>query len=331
MDPGSSAHAPSRREVLKAAACGLPLALASSTWPGTSLALDAAAENGFKPIRIPEWVHGVSRMAFVAPGEVHKAAKAGVQVVHGNAVWPYFPLRRDGGKLKPEEDRILRKFADDSHRLGMKLVLGLPPFPSVDLVKRHPDWRIHPDNAGSILKVEPREDNLGTRVGCNLGPWGDYLIEICVELLHDYHLDGYSFDGNYHPSICYCPACKNAYRQDRQRDLPAAVNLDELGLSPVPGLARRTPGRSLPPFAGTLEERKPRGGADVVDGERRPLRPFPEFATLDVGTDESTLRPADAGVVARRKQLRRQRGPGLAALPISAGLPAAGPVPRKRT
>ncbi|HLN27227.1 MAG TPA: alpha-amylase family protein [Gemmataceae bacterium] len=229
MDPGSSAHAPSRREVLKAAACGLPLALASSTWPGTSLALDAAAENAFKPIRIPEWVHGVSRMAFVAPGEVDKAAKAGVQVVHGNAVWPYFPLRRDGGKLKPEEDRILHKFADDSHRLGMKLVLGLPPFPSVDLVKRHPDWRIHPDNAGSILKVEPREDNLGTRVGCNLGPWGNYLIEICVELLHDYHLDGYSFDGNYHPSICYCPACKNAYRQDRQRDLPAAVNLDELG------------------------------------------------------------------------------------------------------
>jgi hypothetical protein len=33
------------------------------------------------------------------------------------------------------------------------------------LVKQHPDWRVHPDASGAVLKGEPREDNLGTRRG----------------------------------------------------------------------------------------------------------------------------------------------------------------------
>jgi hypothetical protein len=214
----------SRRTFLATTGSGMVLA-AVSRREATAAADEA---KGFTPVKIPEWVYGVTRMAFVTPGEVDKVARAGVQVIHGNAVWPYFPLRRDGGGLPPEEDRLLRKFADDCHRHNMKLVLGLPPFPSVELVKKHPDWRIHRDQTGAVLKVVPEKDNLGTRTGCNLGPWGGYLIEVCAELLRDYKLDGYSFDGNYHPAICYCPACRAAYRKDKERDLPARVNLDDV-------------------------------------------------------------------------------------------------------
>jgi hypothetical protein len=109
----------------------------------------------------------------------------------------------------------------------MKLVLGLPPFPPVELVKKHPDWRVHPDDAGSIRKVIPEEDKLGTRLGCNQGPWGDYLIDVCAELVRDYAVDGFSFDGNYHPSICYCPACKTAYQKSGLGDLPKRVDLND--------------------------------------------------------------------------------------------------------
>ncbi len=179
-------------------------------------------------LRIPAWVEDVTRMAFLTPGEVEKAVRTGVQVIHGNAVWPYYPLRRDGGGLRPDEGQLLRQFVDDCHRNRMKLVLGLPPFPSVELVRAHPDWRVHPDDSGAILGVEPDEKNLGTRFGCNLGPWGDYLIDVCAELVEDYGLDGYSFDGNYHAPICYCPACKKAYREQRQADLPDRVNLDDV-------------------------------------------------------------------------------------------------------
>ena len=50
-----------------------------------------------------------------------------------------------------------------------------------------------------------------------------------MELLADYRLDGYSFDGNCHPSLCFCPACKSAYRNDRGLDLPKKADLDDLG------------------------------------------------------------------------------------------------------
>lgn len=219
------ATAATRREFLASATATLTLATLPQDTQAESIKNKTAA---FEPVRIPDWVHDVTRMAFLTPGDVEKAAKAGVQVVHGNAVWPYFPLRRDGGGLSKDEDKRLRDFVSRCHQHGMKLVLGLPPFPPVELVKQHPDWRVHPDNTGAILKVLPREDNLGTRLGCNLGPWGDYLIEICAELVQEYRLDGYSFDGNYHPSICYCPACRKAYQQDAGKALPARTSLDDV-------------------------------------------------------------------------------------------------------
>src|SRR5438105_1799561 len=183
----------------------------------------------FEPVKIPQWVHGVTRMGFLSPGEVDKAAWLGVQVVHGNAVWPYHPLQRDGGGLPVDESRALRKFVEDCHRHGMKLVLGLPPFPPVELVKKHPDWRVHADKTASILRITPEKDKLGTRIGCNLGPWGDYLIDVCTELVREYGVDGFSFDGNYHPAQCYCPTCQEAYRKDRGIVLPARADLDDIG------------------------------------------------------------------------------------------------------
>jgi hypothetical protein len=206
---------------------GFAVPMAMLARPLQLVAAEPAADD-FQPIELPKWVFDVTRMAFITPGDVDKAGHAGVQVAHGNAVWPYYPLRRDGGGLRPDDDRLLRKFIDDCHCHKMKLVLGLPPFPPVELVQKHPDWRVHPDDSRTVLKLLPNEKELGTRIGCNLGPWGDYLIDVCCELVEDYHLDGFSFDGNYHPPICYCPACKKAYRSDHGSELPARVNLDDL-------------------------------------------------------------------------------------------------------
>jgi hypothetical protein len=189
---------------------------------------EAPAKDSFEPVKNPEWVFGVTRMAFLSSGQMAKAAKAGVQVVHTNLVWPYFPLRRDGGGLSKEDDRRMRELVGECHRHDMKLVLGLPPFPPVALVKKHPDWRVHGSDSDAAAKLEALENDLGTRLGCNLGPWGDYLIDVCGELIADYKIDGFSFDGNYHPPICYCPACKAAYRHDRKHDLPAKANLDDI-------------------------------------------------------------------------------------------------------
>ena len=219
MRHGHDASRATRREFL--AQTGGTLAAA---------ALPAAADEPAAPfelVKIPDWVYGVTRMAFVTPGDVGRAAKAGAQVVHTNVVWPYFPLRRDGGDLADGDGRRLRDLVADCRRAGVRCCLGLPPFPPVALVKQHPDWRVHPDDSDAAEKQAPDENNLGTRLCCNNGPWGDYLIDLCAELMADYGFDGFSFDGNYHPAICFCPACKAAYRRDRSRALPPKADLED--------------------------------------------------------------------------------------------------------
>jgi hypothetical protein len=165
-------------------------------------------------------------MVFLTPGQARKAAQAGAQVAHANLVWPYFPLAKDGDGLGKDDDRRLRALVAECHGAGLKLSLGLPPFPPAALLRKHPDWRVRPE--ATTKPKPPRDDDLGTRLACNLGPWGDYLIELCAELTRAYKLDGFSFDGNYHPPLCHCPACAAAYRADRKRALPAKVSLDDV-------------------------------------------------------------------------------------------------------
>ena len=177
------------------------------------------------PPPIPSWVHGVSRMGFATPGETEAAGRAGMQVFHTNLVWPYARLASaEGGGLSPGDAAALKKLVAGCRAAGMRLVLGLPPFPPVELVRLHPEWRVLPARGATL--PEPREADLGTRIGCNNGPWGDYLIEVCAELVRDDGVDGFSFDGNYHPPLCWCPACDTAYRQTG-RTLPERINLDE--------------------------------------------------------------------------------------------------------
>ena len=185
-----------------------------------------ALAQPFEPVRSPEWVNGVTRMAFASPGEVDRVADAGAQVLHTNLVWPYAPLRRDGGGLSPDDRAKLRALVGAAHKRGVKVVLGLPPFMPVDLAREHPAWRVRP-HPGGPPPAEPSEKDLGTRAGCNAGPWGDYLIEVCGELVEDYGLDGFSFDGNYHPPLCHCPACAAAYKVSG-RDLPAKPDLKDV-------------------------------------------------------------------------------------------------------
>lgn len=216
----------SRREFLTQSVAGL--AATALSGPVAQSTDAAQAPSTFTPVKIPDWVHSVTRMAFVTPGEIDRAAELGVQVCHGNAIWPYFPLRKDGGGLSAADRNAMREIVERCHARGMRYCLGLPPFPSVTCVRAHPEWRIRPDRSDASLNVVPQEDNLGTRLGCNNGPWGDYLINVCVELLEEFGIDGYSFDGNYHPPICYCEFCQIGYRRDAGKAIPDRVNLDDI-------------------------------------------------------------------------------------------------------
>ena len=68
-------------------------------------------------------------MAFCGVDQFEQVAKAGVQVIHTNLIWPYFPLKRDGGGLNEKDELILidevltadssRFWPADSYKVGM--------------------------------------------------------------------------------------------------------------------------------------------------------------------------------------------------------------------
>lgn len=80
---------------------------------------------------------------------------------------------------------------------------------------------------GRCFEARAVRKDLGARLGCNNGPWGDYLIDLCGELVEDFGFGGFSFDGNYHSSLCHCPACQAAYKK-AGRDLPHKANLKDV-------------------------------------------------------------------------------------------------------
>src|SRR4051812_40042118 len=90
------------------------------------VAFQPRSDDKFQPGQPPAWVHNVTRMAFGTPGEVEKTAASGAQVLHTNLVWPYYPLRRDGGGLSASDRKKLKQLVDDCHKRGLKVVLGLP-------------------------------------------------------------------------------------------------------------------------------------------------------------------------------------------------------------
>jgi pyruvate/oxaloacetate carboxyltransferase len=57
-----------------------------------------------------------------------KLADMGVQVMHTNLAWPYFPLGSKGGGLVTSERDAMHKLVRSGHARKMKIVLGLPPF-----------------------------------------------------------------------------------------------------------------------------------------------------------------------------------------------------------
>lgn len=67
---------------------------------------------------------------------------------------------------------------------------------------------------------------------CLIGPGREYLKNIVRELAQNYDFDGYWLDGFGwfgRTMICYCETCRELYREDRGRELPAAVDRRDEG------------------------------------------------------------------------------------------------------
>jgi hypothetical protein len=99
------------------------------------------------------------------------------------------------------------------HAIGMKALAGC--YPTVgsrgprDLLTAHPEWQIRKGDA-----LEKSD------FGCLLSPFGDALVDLLVERIKEYDIDGYQFDGWYQATYCRCPGCKERYKKETGLEIP---------------------------------------------------------------------------------------------------------------
>ena len=189
-------------------------------------------DRDFQPITPPQWVMDAPQIAF-ANGEaaVGHAIEAGAQALHTGSFSVWYPLKKDDPSvtLDPmylgEQDAQWKR----AKAAGVRIMPAVVPWAPPEMIKAHPDWMIHPEDNKEIEKFAQADfsafQNLPYRYLCLNSPWADYYIEVMGEILKEYDFDGYSFDGNYHPQICYCNFCKEQYKAETGREIPPAIDI----------------------------------------------------------------------------------------------------------
>jgi hypothetical protein len=211
-------------------------AAGAMTAVGGNIANFLTPDSDFRGVEPPGWVLDGAVKLFLPledHGLIDEAAAAGVTVVHAGGPAPYFPLRRDdpsSGVPAEEKARLLGGIARAKHH-GMRVVLGISPYAPVEMVRQHPEWMHHATDDPSIRAKAQLDlttpENIALRSLPLHTPYGDYAIECLAEMMRDFGVDGFSFDGCYHHFINFSPFERELYRRETGRELPSKIDLND--------------------------------------------------------------------------------------------------------
>lgn len=199
-------------------------------------------DEDFEPVQIPDWVweSPVQTFDMRAPNfrDITKSAELGAQVVHNFGIKPYWPLKKDDpdSGVEPDVAADAKARIDKAHSLGMRYCFGVYPWAPIPLLRMHPEWAVHPEDndkieqdikseLGDTIMMDEYEKLGRLCVMCFNTPYADFYIECLAEIVRDFNMDAISFDGNYHPRVCYCKFCKEKYKKDTGKDIPAKVDM----------------------------------------------------------------------------------------------------------
>jgi hypothetical protein len=209
---------------------GLPFvahAGSASIW-GKQIAASTFDEKPFREIVIPAWLQDLSRYAYMGPQELEAAVACGVQMCElgvGNPRWVYWDSKLVARDPNLAPDHLSKQITNYKAK-GLRVIAAVPPCLQVEAFRDHPDWRVIWSYNGTVpdcdLNQRPEGGNL-----CQLGPWGDFFIDMLCECLSQYpQLDGFGFDGIHHGGPCYCQHCKEAWLKETGRPIPPGKMTD---------------------------------------------------------------------------------------------------------
>ena len=181
----------------------------------------------FREIKIPRWVEetvgcGYTLSVTDRPGRA-AAARHGVTISEMGFVDP-FCAYYDSRLLKKRSphvplDRLPQEIAE-YQKLGVRILGVYPPCLQGEVYENHPDWRRIATNTTEIPQIDIQAFPHGGML-CLLGPYGDFFIDVLVEILEKFPaVDAFSFDGLHYGGVCYCEHCRKNYRKDTDAEIP---------------------------------------------------------------------------------------------------------------
>jgi len=185
--------------------------------------------DGFRQIRLPEWVRETTGCGYTLSGMDTKARTAAA--VHGVAISelgfvdPFYAYY-DSKLLKKRSPHVLLGRVEhdiaEYKRLGIRILGVYPPCLQGEVYENHPEWRRIATNTSVIPQIDMKKFPHGGML-CLLGPYGDFFIEVLAEILTRFpDVDAFSFDGLHYGGVCYCAHCRTNYRQDSGAEIPNA-------------------------------------------------------------------------------------------------------------
>lgn len=190
----------------------------------------------FHSVDAPDWVLDGAVKVFLSLDDlksIEETAAIGATVLHAGGPSPYYPLRKQhpqSGVPEPERSKIHRGI-EHAKKHGMRVVIGVSPYAPVEIVREHPEWMHHATDDPSIAEKAKLDlttpENIGLRSLPLNTPYGDYAIECLAEMMRDFQIDGFSFDGCYHHFINFSPYEKQLYRRETGRELPTKIDLND--------------------------------------------------------------------------------------------------------
>ena len=187
-------------------------------------------DQSFRSVKLPEWMENTTALVFgpdpgsgiVDPKSAEAAAKAGAQmsqVFLGDFEYMAYNSKLLPSNPKVKEEDVRRGMAELKKR-GIRIIASYWPCYQAKMCREHPDWRLVSSHTGEVPKVDFKESRHGGRL-CELGPWGDMVIEIAAEIMTTFpEVDGFTFDGFQHEGSCYCKYCLENYKRDTGEAIP---------------------------------------------------------------------------------------------------------------
>ncbi len=196
----------------------------------------------FQPVTVADWVEEGVLKAFITGLDtdlglelIDNAATMGVTIVHGPGPETYYPLKKDASEdvLPSGQNQQYLTAVRQAKKHGMRYIMGISPYPPVELAKLHPEWLLqHTPDEDPIMRsqnidLELPENAYLRQMSLN-SPYGDYLIDCLIEIMNTYEVDGFSFDGNYHPFIDYSTLQQEMYTSETGYPFPERPDMNDI-------------------------------------------------------------------------------------------------------